>query len=440
MSRPMAGLKACATYALSTLSASYVAQAFRPATRRTACIFAIVCMLAPLASAQNMPQASQVHGVPLNTPELATGTVTVRLFRERIGNNVPNHPVSLEGPQGSRKATTDAQGRAEFTGLTPGQTVRVRADVDDEALESQEFQVAAQGGTRVALIAGIAAAAAREEASAAEAAKQPARPGVVVLGNQSRVIIEFQDDELTVFYILDVVNDARTPIDTGEPLVIDLPADASNASLLEGSSRLGSMRNEDLIITGPFPPGSTSLQLAYRLPWRGSSVEFQQAWPVAMDDVFVAVEKVGALTLSSPQLTQQQEGQASGQTFVMGVGPRLNPGQPMTLTLTGLPNRSTWMRDIGIALAFLILAVGLWIAFASRPAAVTPAAPAATQREALFGELVALERKHARGAVDPAFYHDRRGEIILELEQVMTDMERRAPGVSTAVGREGAPA
>ncbi len=394
----------------------------------------------PRVDAQNMPQASQVHGVPLNTPELSTGTVTVRLFRERIGNNVANHPVTLEVPQGPRTATTDAQGRAEFGGLTPGQTVRVRAEVEGEALESQEFQIAPQGGTRVALIAGIAAAAAREDAAAAEAAKQPARPGVVVLGNQSRVIIEFQDDNLTVFYILDIVNAARTPIDTGSPIVIDLPADARSASLLEGSSQLGSIRSDNLVITGPFPPGSTSLQLAYQLPWRGSSVEIHQTWPVAMDDVFVAVEKVGGLTLSSPQIAQQQEGQASGQTFIMGVGPRLNPGQAMTLTLAGLPNRGTWMRDIGVGLAGLILALGLWAALAARQARVAHTESFASQREALFGELVALERRHARGSVDPATYDDRRSELLLELEQVTTDMERRAPGVSTTAGREGAPA
>jgi hypothetical protein len=387
-----------------------------------------------------MPQASQVHGVPLNTPELATGTVTVRLFRERIGNNVANHLVTLEGTQGPRSATTDAQGRAEFSGLTPGQTVKVRAEVDGEALESQEFPIAAQGGTRVALIAGIAAAAAREESAAAEAAKQPARPGVVVLGKQSRVIIEFQDDNLTVFYILDIVNEARTPIDTGSPLVVDLPADATGASLLEGSSQLGSMRNGKLIITGPFPPGSTSLQLAYQLPWRGSSVEIRQAWPIAMDDVFVAVEKVGALALSSPQLAQQQDGQASGQTFVMGIGPRLNAGQPLTITLSGLPNNSTLMRDIGVGIAGLILVLGLWAAYSGRRVAEYRTASFASQRETLFAELVELERRHTRGELDEPDYRERRAELLLELEQVMTDMERRAPGVSTAAGREGAPA
>lgn len=401
----------------------------------------VLVLLSPSAyvHAQNMPQASQVNGVPLNTPELAPGTVTVRLFRERIGNNVPNHEVTLDGQQGPRTATTDAEGRAEFSGLAPGQTVRVRAQVDGEALESQEFQIAAQGGTRIALIAGIAAAAEREAAEAAEAAKQPARPGVVALGEQSRVIIEFQDDDLTVFYILDIVNAARTPIDTGGPLVIEVPADARGTTLLEGSSRLGSIRDGKLIITGPFPPGSTSLQVAYQLPWYGTAIDIQQTWPVAMDDVFVAVEKIGALTLSSPQIAQQQEGQASGQAFIMGVGPRLNPGQPMTITLGGLPNSGTWMRDIGVGAVSVILLLGAWGAFTAGRARENHVISSASVRESLFAELVSLERRYARGKVDIAVYRDRRTELLLEIEQVTTEMERHAHVISAAAEREGAP-
>lgn len=391
------------------------------------------------AQAQNMPQASQVNGVPLNTPELAVGTVTVRLFRERIGNNIPNHPVTVETGQRTRTATTDGQGRAEFTGLTPGQTVRVQAEVDGETLQSQEFQVAATGGTRVALIAGIAAAAAREEAEAAEAAKQPARPGVVVLGSQSRVIVEFQDDDLTVFYVLDVVNAARTPIDTGNPLVIDIPKDARGTTLLEGSSQLASFRKGKVIVTGPFPPGSTSVQVAYKLPWHGSSVQIDQVWPVSMDDVFVAVERVGGLTLSSPQVAQQQEGQASGQTFIMGIGPRLNPGQPLSITIAGLPNRTTWTRNMGLGAAGLILAFGLLAAIRGRHVRDARTASATSRREASFNELVDLERLHARGGLDDDTYQHRRTELVIEIEHLITEMERGAARPSPD-GREGAPA
>ena len=46
-------------------------------------------------------------------------------------------------------------------------------------------------------------------------------------GGESRIIFEYQDDNLTLFYLLEVVNNARTPIDIGGPLIIELPTGAA---------------------------------------------------------------------------------------------------------------------------------------------------------------------------------------------------------------------
>ena len=43
---------------------------------------------------------------------------------------------------------------------------------------------------------------------------------MVEIGPESRIILEYQDDNLTVFYLLEIVNNARTPIDIGGPLLI----------------------------------------------------------------------------------------------------------------------------------------------------------------------------------------------------------------------------
>jgi hypothetical protein len=179
---------------------------------------------AAAAAAQiNMPDPSQIAGVPLPAPELPPGTVSVRVVRERMGNNVSGQSVTLSVGGARRTAVTDAQGRAEFASLPVAAAVVAETTVDGEALRSQEFTVPDRGGVRVALIAGVAAARDREAAAAADAAKMPARPGVVVFGGESRVIMEFQDDTLQVFYILEIANSARTPIDIGGPLIFSLP-------------------------------------------------------------------------------------------------------------------------------------------------------------------------------------------------------------------------
>ena len=73
-------------------------------------------------------------------------------------------------------------------GLAPGARVKAVVTVAGERIESQEFTVAAAGGTRLMLVATDAAA---EEKAAADRklGEGPAVPGLVVLGDQSRFVL-----------------------------------------------------------------------------------------------------------------------------------------------------------------------------------------------------------------------------------------------------------
>lgn len=380
-----------------------------------------------------MPDPAQMAGVPLPAPELGTGTVTVRVVRERMGNNIANQPVTLRGGDLERRAQTDAQGRAVFEGLPPGARVQAETVVDGEILTSDEFPVPTSGGTRVALIAGVAEAQAREKAAAEAGAKEPPRPGIVSFGGETRVILEFQDDNLQVFYLLDIVNSARTPIDIGQPLVIELPAGAVNAGTMEGSSPLASVNGRQVTIRGPFPPGTTSVQLGYRMPWTGDALSIEQRWPAAIEQVFVAAEKVGSLGLRSAQFTAQQEASAGGTPFVMATGGRLNAGDTLSVQVTGLPNRSTAFRDAGLAGAGIVLLVGAWAAWRGAPERHDKQAQLHARREKLFGELVALERQ--QGRIDAEKHAQRRQTLVAQIERVMGELDR-LPG-SIAAGAEG---
>ena len=196
-------------------------------------VFALTLALGAVVMAQvAMPDARQMSGVPLPATELPDGTVTVRVVRERMGNNVPNQEVGLTTPDGKVTAVTDAQGRAEFTSVAVGSQVTAETIIDGETLRSQPFTVPAKGGVRVALVAG-AAKVAEADARANEAAAQaPARTGAVVFGPDTRIVLEFQDDEPTFFYIFSIVNNARTPVNPAKPLVLPLPGDAEAAALV----------------------------------------------------------------------------------------------------------------------------------------------------------------------------------------------------------------
>lgn len=369
-----------------------------------------------------MPDASAMAGTPLPAPELPNATVTVRVLRERMGNNVAAQSVTLTVGGASRTATTDGQGRAQFERLVAGTLVQASTTVDGELLTSQEFPVPAKGGVRVALIAGIQRVADAEKAAAAAGAKEPARPGVVEFGPESRLIFEFQNDTLTVFYLLEVLNNARTPIDIGGPIIMELPTGASGVSMMQGSSPTASVRGDILTITGPFAPGKTSAQVGFSLPQAGAASTIQQKMPVALGQLFVAAEKVGAMQLSSPQLTETRDMTSDGQVFIMGTGGRLNAGDTLVVNLSGMPAHSPWPRNVALGTALLVSVVGLWLSLSPKAARASEDAKLETRRERLLVELVVLERKRRQKPLSPAD-EARLQRLTSDLEKVMAALD-----------------
>jgi hypothetical protein len=378
------------------------------------------------ASAQvEMPDPTAIAGTPLPAPELPARTVTVRVVRERMGNNVAGQDVTLTVGADTRTLKTDAQGRAQFDGLSVGAMVQATTVVDGETLTSQQFAVPAAGGVRVALIAGIAAAKAAEKVAAEAAAREPARPGVVEIGPESRIIIEYQDDNLTLFYLLEIVNNARTPIDIGGPMLIKLPTGAAGASAMQGSSPNVSAQGDMLTITGPFPPGKTLAQVGFSLPQAGATLRLEQTWPAALAQVFVGMEKIGNMQIASPQLTDVREMNSEGQPFIMATGGRINAGETLVLNLTGLPAHSMLPRNVALIATVVIFGVGAWFALSPRKAHAAQHAKLLARREKLMDEIVALERKRRQKSLSAAD-EARLQRATADLERVVAELDRGA--------------
>ena len=389
-------------------------------------IFAALLLVASTAFAQvDMPDPSAIAGTPLPAPELPAGTVTVRVVRERMGNNIAGQDVTLTIGQDKKTVKTDDQGRAQFSGIAPGTQVQATTSVDGETLSSQQFAVPGNGGVRVALIAGIAAAKAKAAEEAAAAAKEPPRKGVVEIGPESRIILEYQDDNLTVFYLFEILNNARTPIDIGGPLLFKLPRGAAGASMMEGSSPNASAKGDMLTITGPFPPGKTVAQVGFSLPQEASSTTITQTLPAAMAQVFVAVEKIGDMKIASPQLTNIQDMSSEGQQFIMATGGRLNAGDTLVLHLSGLPAHSTTPRNVALIATMLIFAAGLWFALSPGKAHAAQDAQLNAKREKLLNEIVSLERKRAQKPLSESD-EARLQRATTELERVIAELDRDA--------------
>jgi hypothetical protein len=381
-----------------------------------------------------MPDPSLIHGRAIPAPELAAGTVTVRVVREAIGNNIANEVVRVRAGGVTRTASTDELGRAEFPNLPPGAEAVADATVGTEALVSQPFSIPRTGGLRVILVAGMAAAAERRKKEAEESASAPAARGTVVFGGDSRVMLQFSDDSLQVYYVLEIVNTARTKVDVGGPLTIVLPTAASGPTALEGSSPLAAVSRDRITITGPFPVGTTGVQVAYRLPYSTSEITIEQAWPVPIQRVAVAVEKVGSLAMSSAQVAETREIRTEdGDVFLLATGPALEAGRPLAVRLSNLPLHSRTPRNVALALALAVAGLGIWLGTRERGREVRAALT--RRREELLAQLTNLDLRRRGDAPDLERHASRRQRIVRDLERVYADLDQEGgPNAGTSPG------
>ena len=374
------------------------------------------------ASAQQMPDPSQIHGRGFPEPTLKDGTVTVRVTREAIGNWLPGQQVRVTVGGTTKTATTDQEGRAEFTGLPAGEA-RADASVDGEALQSQPFVVPTSGGLRVILVAGLAKAAERKKQEEAAALAAPAIKGVVSLGSDSRIVMEFNNDSLFAFYLLDIVNTARTRVDIGGPLRFELPSEASGARIREGSSKAAEIDGTLLTVNGPFAPGTTSVQVEFTFRFTNATHTVVQPFPIPLPRTIVAVEKVGTLGLSSPQFSSVGEVPTETGVYLLGQGEAIQPGTPLTFTLTNLPVHPRTAQYAALGLALVIAGIGVWLAMSPKGPAAVDRKALATRRDALLAELAQLEAKRRDGSALPERSERRRLRIVSELEQIYSELD-----------------
>ncbi len=380
----------------------------------------------PIAlSAQQMPDPKQISGLPLPVADVPAGTVTVRVIRGQLTNVLPGQTVELTGAGQPKTATTDDAGRAQFSGLTPGTRIKASVVVNGERIESREFELPAATGVRLLLVATDPDTEKRAQQDRQLAQQAPVN-GVVVLGEQSRMVIEPGDEALNVFNILQIVNTARTPVRTAAPLVFDLPEGATGAGVLEGSAPNAVVAGGHLTVNGPFPPGNTTVQFAYSLGFGSGTMTIRQRMPVSLMQVSLIVQKIGALQMTSPQIARQRDMSAEGQNYIVAQGPAVAAGDELAITLTGLPHHPVWPRNLSLALASIVLVAGVWGAARRRPEQAVRQNTLRARREHLFGDLAALEEQRRGGRIDEGKYAARHTRLVTALEGVYAELDQEA--------------
>jgi hypothetical protein len=236
--------------------------------------------------------------------------------------------------------------------------------------------------------------------------------------------VEFQDDTITVFYLLDLVNPGPTPVSPPAPLVFDLPAEATGATKLDGGSPLVTVAGRQVSIAGPVPPGVTSVPVAFRIERWNATHTIEQRLPLPVGQIAIGVQKLEGLSVQSAQAPSVREASLSGQAFLIATGPALPAGSPLQLTLVGLPYHNQTPLYVALALAVAIGLAGVYFSVV-RPSDTGEARRQAleTRRRKGLAALAALDADRQRGGLGEAAYVSRRAKIISDLERVYGELD-----------------
>ena len=376
-----------------------------------------------LPSALAQPPLGQMSGIPLPDAELPDGTVTVRVVRGQVANNVSDHVVELQQGDGLVTAFTDLNGRATFSTLNPGTQVQAFTDLDGRRLQSQEFAVPARGGVRI-MLAG----------ANSEPPGGPAQSGDVTFGSDSWIQVEIVEESVEVYFFLEVVNPSSDPVEPSAAVAFDLPDDAQGVTVLRSSTPRAVADGPRIEVPGPFQSGTTSVHFAYVLPYKGETLVISQLLPADLDSLLVFVENWGGVDFVSAQVERRMEVPADGPDstpYILGGGPMIPAGETWRIELTGLPHRNTLPSSVAIVMALGIFGFGIWGAI------TPPEAPAAarhrrileSRKEKLFGDLVKIEGRYSAGKIGSTKYGSRRRELVTALEQVYRDLDEQLRSV-----------
>ena len=386
-------------------------------TRKGAATIAalLLATLTPALEARQpaMPAADQMSGVPLPSPELPTGTVTVRVVRGTLADAIEDHPVSLTVAGETREAVTDAAGRAGFSGLPPGTRAEASTVLDGRTVVSETFTIPPSGGIRLVL------AIAADGEDEALAAAGPPVVGEVAFSPASRFVVEIADGSLEVFGLIGILNPGSAPVQLPQPLEFIGPTGATALTVLEGTTGSAEVRGDRVVVRGPFAAGETVLQFAYRLPYDSGSVEFEQPLPAALEQTSILVRRLPGVSFVSDHVTAYREMAIEGRDYIVANGAGLSAGEPLTFRLTGLPHHPRWPRNVALGVASLLAAGFLWFGRTAADDEGTMRREALVdRRERLFSELVALGGT-AGGTADPS----REVELLAELEEVCLSID-----------------
>lgn len=249
---------------------------------------------------------------------------------------------------------------------------------------------------------------------------------------------------------LRVLGDAPLAGTTDAPLLrIPVPDDAEDLRFEAGAQRLGLVPDPrgGLAVTGPLPPGESTLELAYRRPIAAGPVELSLRFERPARLLSIYIEDTG-LIIGSDRLHRRRPVRGENGAYLHLEAFDVEAGENVALRLTPLPPAS--LRARGFAIAGVLAAAGLAVAWLVAPLAGRAGSEARDEeelpllrreRESLYAAMRDLDDDHETGKIDTLDWHTMRDDLrrralsLLAVERAAAVAGSAGAGVPTADAR-----
>lgn len=372
-----------------------------------------------------------MNGVVEPDPNLPAGTLEVKLLGEgdqpRAGREVVLGIVGKDRALTAKRGRTDASGIARFTDLATGDAAGYAtvADYDGQKLGTPAFRLPPDHGVRATV-----------------------RPlgvttdtSVLRLDDRSRFAFEPREDALVVYEMLSVRNPTDKIVDPGlGGILFPLPKGFQGAQPLDSSAPVEVRAREGMVYRGKLMPsgpdgqgGGAEVRFAFIAPALGErTVQLRQPMPYGMRRPLLIVPASAQLQPIAEGLrTLPPETDKQGNKVNLYEIPDVAPGGTLELGISGISVPDHGGRNVAAVLITLLIVGGILLSAGGSKAAVDSGQrdELLARREALFAELVALERASSSPDARQRT-SERRRELVTKLERVYRDLAAAERGDS----------
>jgi hypothetical protein len=349
---------------------------------------------------------------------VAHATVTLDITHNTVAKGESNNTQTRE---------TDETGSVRFDGMARGSSnvYRVTTKRGAATYVLPQFGLGEKAGKRAVL-------------HAFEASGMLDANMMVVM--RSAIGVSLREDAIEIQQLITVINLGRVAWLADMPVALPPGFKAFNKQESTDDARIEEVPGTGAVIRGTFPPGQRDLEFHYQVPLEGDAsqaIHIQLPQRITQARVIAESSKTMGLEVKGFPPAKRVEGRDGKRILLTDLAAK-SPGEASSIdiTLTGLPTHGPG-RWIAVVLAALALAGGI-AHFAQGQAGKVDAEgrrDLADAREALLGEIVALERAHKTGEVGPKTYERVRASLLDALARIVAMIEAAAPQPAAKQGK-----